>query len=124
MQWLLIFYRTAWRTSNTGIVVPMFKKDDHKDCNNYRGITLLSLPGKAWARVFEKRCRPIVEAPIQEEQCGFRMGRNATDKLFTRIHFMDKSREYGKEILLCLVDLEKGKDRIPRDNDRFAPGST
>ncbi|KAI3369681.1 hypothetical protein L3Q82_024524 [Scortum barcoo] len=36
----------------------------------HRGITLLSLPGKVYARVLERRIRPIVDPRIQEEQCN------------------------------------------------------
>ncbi|GAA6067179.1 uncharacterized protein LOC106910031, partial [Tachysurus ichikawai] len=43
----------------TGVVVPLFKKGDQRVCSNYRGITLLSLPGKVYARVLERRIRPI-----------------------------------------------------------------
>ncbi|KAI3353928.1 hypothetical protein L3Q82_005125 [Scortum barcoo] len=47
------------------------------------GITLLSLPGKVYARVLERRIRPIVDPRIQEEQCGFRPGRGTLDQLYT-----------------------------------------
>jgi len=39
-------------------------------CSNYRGITLLSHPGKVYSRVLERRLQPIVERQLQEEQCG------------------------------------------------------
>ena len=32
-----------------GIIIPLPKKGDLKDCNNWRGITLLSVPGKVMA---------------------------------------------------------------------------
>ncbi|TWW61106.1 hypothetical protein D4764_05G0011960 [Takifugu flavidus] len=54
----------------TGVVVPIFKSGDQRVCSNYKGITLLSLPGKVYARVLEKRIRLIVEPLIEEEQCG------------------------------------------------------
>ncbi|KAI3360020.1 hypothetical protein L3Q82_014355 [Scortum barcoo] len=49
--------------ANCRVVVPLFKKGDRRVCSNYsyRGITLLSLPGKVTARVLERRIRPIVE---------------------------------------------------------------
>ncbi|KAI3372720.1 hypothetical protein L3Q82_023182 [Scortum barcoo] len=41
-----------------------------------------SLPGKVYARVLERRIRPIVDPRIQEEQCGFhRPGRGTLDQL-------------------------------------------
>ena len=54
----------------TGVVVPLFKKGDQRVCSNYRGITLLSLPGKVYSRVLERRIRPIVEPWIQEYGVG------------------------------------------------------
>jgi len=52
-------------------------------CSNYRVITLLSLPGKVYSRVLERRLRPIVEPQLQEEQCGFCPGHGTVDQLFT-----------------------------------------
>lgn len=47
----------------------LFKKEDRRVCSSYRGITLLSLPGKVYARVLERRIRPMVEPRYQEKQC-------------------------------------------------------
>lgn len=47
---------------------PFFKKG--WVCSNCWGITLLSLPGKAFARVLERKVQRIVKPRIQEEQCG------------------------------------------------------
>ena len=40
------------------------KKRDKKKCTNYRGISLLSLPGKVYAKCLEKRYREIVEPQL------------------------------------------------------------
>ena len=59
LSWLTQFCSIA-RTSGavpldwqTGVVVPLFKKRDQRVCSNYRGITLLSLPGKVYSGVLE-----------------------------------------------------------------------
>ena len=120
MHWLWRMCQRAWLSGDTpedwrtGVVVPLYKKGDHKDCGNYRGITLLSLPGKVYAKILEKRCRPIVESRLHDEQCGFRAGRSTTDQIFTLHQLLEKSWEYGKEVYLCFVDLEKAYDRVPR----------
>ncbi|KAI3376581.1 hypothetical protein L3Q82_016461, partial [Scortum barcoo] len=60
LSWLTRLCNIAWRLGTvplewqTGVVVPLFKKGDRRVCSNYRGITLLSLPGKVYARVLER----------------------------------------------------------------------
>ncbi|KAL3987397.1 N-acetylgalactosamine 4-sulfate 6-O-sulfotransferase [Sarotherodon galilaeus] len=67
LSWLTRLCNVVWRSGavpldwQTGVVVPIFKKGDRRVCSNYRGITLLSLPGKVYARVLERRVRPLVE---------------------------------------------------------------
>jgi len=39
----------------TGVIIPIFKKGDRKLCTNYRGILLLSLPGKVYAKYLERK---------------------------------------------------------------------
>ncbi len=95
-------------------MVPLFKKGDRRVCSNYRGITLLSLPGKVYARVLERRIRPIVEPRIQEEQCGFRPGRGTLDQLYTVSRVLECSWEFAQPIHMCFVDLEKAFDCVPR----------
>ena len=121
INWLTRIYQIVWKTGKapaewqTGIVVPIFKKSDQKECSNYRGITLLSLPGKVFARIIERRCRDIVEPNIQETQCEFRAGRGTTDQIFTLQQILEESWEFGKPVYLLFIDLEKAYDRVPFD---------
>ncbi|KAK3556451.1 hypothetical protein QTP70_008265 [Hemibagrus guttatus] len=82
-------------------------------CSNYRGITLLSLPGKVYSRVLERRVRPLVEPWIQEEQCGFRPSRGTLDQLYTLHRVLKGSWEFAQPVHMCFVDLEKAFDRVP-----------
>ena len=46
---------THWKR---GLVVPLWKgKGDRQDCNNYRGMTLLSVQGKVFVQIFLERLR-------------------------------------------------------------------
>ena len=120
LSWLTRLCNVAWQLGTvpldwqTGVVVPLFKKGDRRMCSNYRGITLLSLPGKVYSRVLERRIRPIVEPRIQEEQCGFRPGRGTLDQLYTLRRVLEGSWEFAQPVHMCFVDLEKAFDRVPR----------
>ena len=78
-------------------------------------ISLLSLPGKVYAKCLERKCREIVESKLEDGQCGFRPGRSTTDQIFTLKQIFEKSWEYGKDLFACFVDLEKAYDRVSRD---------
>ena len=66
------------------VVVPIFKKTDWRVCSRTGGwgITLLSLPGKVYVGVLEKRIKLIAESQIQEKQCGFCPGSGMLDQLY------------------------------------------
>ncbi|KAK3575512.1 hypothetical protein QTP86_028226 [Hemibagrus guttatus] len=119
LSWLTRLCNIAWWSGTvpldwaTGVVVPLFKKGDRRVCSNYRGITLLSLPGKVYSRVLERRVRPLVEPRIQEEQCGFRPSRGTLDQLYTLHRVLEGSWEFAQPVYMCFVDLEKAFDRVP-----------
>ncbi len=47
-------------------------KGSKEECEIYRGISLLSIPGKAYGRIIIERVRRITETKLGEEQGGFR----------------------------------------------------
>ena len=119
--WLTRVCHIAWkfgktpRDWQTGVIIPIFKKGDRKQCTNYRGISLRSLPGKVYAKCLERKCREIVESKLEDGRCGFRPGRSTMNQIFTLKQIFEKSWEYGKDLFACFVDLEKAYDRVPRD---------
>ena len=57
-------------------IVPVYKgKGDRRDCVNYKGISILSIPGKIYGRVLINRVIESTKEQIAEEQGGFRSGR-------------------------------------------------
>lgn len=67
----------GWRT---GYFVKPPKKGDLSDCQNWRGIQLLSLPSKVFITLILERIRKAVDARLREEHAGFRAERSCTDQ--------------------------------------------
>ena len=67
-----------WKDS---VLVPVFKKNDRLICDDYCGISLLSVPGKVLANILLERPRQSVEPLLLEAQCAFRSGRETNDQL-------------------------------------------
>jgi hypothetical protein len=58
-----------WKESN---IVPIHKKGDKTDCNNYRGISILSTTYKILSNILLSRLMPYAEEIMGDHQCGFR----------------------------------------------------
>ncbi|TWW66954.1 hypothetical protein D4764_20G0009860 [Takifugu flavidus] len=120
LSWLTRLCNIVWTSGavlldwQTGVVVPLFKKGDRRVCSNYRGITLLSLPGKVYSGVLERSIHRLVEPRIQEEQCCSRPGRGTVDQLYTLSRVFEGAWEFAQPVHMCFVDLEKAFDCVPR----------
>ena len=76
--WLTRVFQVAWkfdktpRDWQTGVIIPIFKKGERKQCTSYREISLLSFPGKVfYIKCLERKCREIVELKLGDGQSGF-----------------------------------------------------
>ncbi|XP_045446396.1 uncharacterized protein LOC123654541 [Melitaea cinxia] len=90
-------------------------KGDRSDCDSYRGVSLLSVPGKVFARVLLNRLMKLSEQLLPETQFGFRPERGTCEAIFSVRQLQEKSREQGRNLYLCFVDLEKAFDSVPRE---------
>ncbi|XP_020604539.1 uncharacterized protein LOC110043431 [Orbicella faveolata] len=77
-------------------IVTLYKnKGDQSDCNNCRGISLLSIVGKVFARVALGRLQTLASRVYPESQCGFRAGRSTVDMIFSLHQLQEKCRMFG-----------------------------
>ena len=84
----------SWKKSK---LIPIFKnKGDILECNNYRGIKLMSHFMKLWERIIEARLREIVK--IRDNQFGFRPGMSTTEPVFALRQLQEKCREKNKDL--------------------------
>jgi len=64
-----------------GVLVKLPKKGDLRECNNYRGIMLLSVPGKVLNRILLDRIKDAVDPKLRDQQAGFRRNRSCADQI-------------------------------------------
>ena len=91
-----------------GIIVPIPKKGDLTDANNYRGITIMSVFAKLVSIILNNRLVKFAENSSQfnDFQYGFREKRSTTDCIFI-LHNMIKCTLDKKKKLYCtFVDFQ------------------
>ena len=97
-------------------IITIYKnKGSRGDCNNYRGISLLSIVGKLFARVILKRLQVLANRIYPESQCGFRAGRSTIDMVFSVRQLQEKCREQGRPLFMAFIDLTKAFDLVSRE---------
>ena len=101
-----------WKRS---IIVPIYKrKGDPKDCGNYRGISLLSVAGKMFARILLDRIRPHLLEHQRPEQSGFSPKKSTVDRILALRVLIERRREFRKPFLGAYVDFRKAFDSVHR----------
>ena len=98
-------------------IISIFKnKGSRTNCDDYRGISLLSIAGKILARVILNRInKHLVSSVYPEAQCGFRAGRGTVDMIFGLRQLQEKAREHNSDLYMVFVDLTKAFYTINRD---------
>ena len=118
---ILDFMNRCWKNKKTpeewktAVILPIFKKGQRNNCDNYRGISLLNTGYKIYSRLLTKRLKEIIEVILSEEQSGFRNGRSCIDNIFSLQQIIEKHREYNRETYMIFIDYEKAFDRVNRE---------
>ena len=122
LLWLHTLMCSVWSTGviptdwKRGLVVPIWKgKGDTRECNNYRGVTLLSVPGKVFARILLDRIRQQLLTHQRPEQSGFTPKRSTVDRILGLRVLTERMREFGRGLLAAYIDFRKAFDSVSRD---------
>lgn len=100
---------------NEGIIIKIPKKGTLNDCNNWRGITLLSIPSKILAKVIIRRISTAIDSKLRDEQAGFRAGKSCSDQIFALRNIIEQCTEWQRGLYLNFIDFEKAFDSIHRN---------
>ncbi|KAK9401924.1 RNA-directed DNA polymerase from mobile element jockey-like [Crotalus adamanteus] len=113
-------FRSFWKQGSIpqklkgASIVHLYKRKGNRQvCNNYRGISLLSVAGKIFARVLLNHLIDHLEQGILPEiQCGFRKERGTVDMIFAARQLQEKCQEQNCEPYATFVDLTKAFDTV------------
>ena len=100
MDRLLDLVHTTWKEQSVpedwtdAVLIPIPKKGDLFNCDNWRGISLLDVVGKVIARILQDCLQQLAEEELPESQCGFRKGKGCSDMIFGVRQVVEKSWEH------------------------------
>ena len=95
-----------------GVIIKLPKKGDLENCNNWRGVTLLSVPSKVLGRVIIVRIRDALDNKLRKEQAGFRRGKGCMQQIFILRNIIDQCLEWNSPLFINYVDFRKAFDSI------------
>ncbi|VDO72770.1 unnamed protein product [Schistosoma margrebowiei] len=90
------------------------KIGDLSKCDKYRGITLLSIPGKIFNRVLLNRMKDSVDTQLRDQQVGFHKDRSCTDQITTLRITVEQSIEWNSSLYINFIDYENSFDSVDR----------
>ena len=85
-------------------MIKLPKKGDLRDCNNYQGIMLLSVPGKVLNRIILERVREAVDPKLRDQQAGFRRNRSCADQTASLRIIVEQSTEWNSTLYINFID--------------------
>eukprot|EP00959_Pyramimonas_sp_CCMP1952_P044114 922089-Pyramimonas_sp.AAC.1 len=98
-----------WRRMKFRVI---FKKGDPAMPQNYRPIAILPVMAKLFSTVLYNRIATYIDARLGREQFGFRPGRGCADAIHIVRTIVEKSLEWGEELWVATLDVEKAFDRV------------
>ncbi|CAH1266623.1 Hypp3444 [Branchiostoma lanceolatum] len=97
------------------LVIPLPKKGNLRQCQNYRTISLISHPSKILLRVILKRLKTKAKELLAEEQAGFRPGRSTTEQIFNSRLIIEKHLQHQRDLFHNFIEFKKAFDRVWHD---------
>ena len=97
-------------------LIPVHKKGEYSDPNNYRGISLISCIAKLFTTILNKRLLKWGAANdvLTDAQFGFRPGFGTIDAIFALEALICSTLSKGKRLYCCFVDYKRAFDTVDR----------
>ena len=106
-------YPDSWTES---IIIPLFKKGNQNDPDNYRGISLCDICSKLYSSIINNRLQEWIEQNNLTGECqaGFRKDYSTVDHMFTLMAMIQKQFALNRKLNVAFIDFEKAFDSISR----------
>ena len=98
-----------------GLLIKIPKKGDTANCDNWRGITLLSIPSKVFTRILLNRIKEHVNHRLRKEQAGFCPNRSCIDHINTLRIIIEQCVEWSSRLYAVFINFEKAFDSVNRE---------
>ena len=98
-----------WKRS---VFIPIPKKDNAKECSNYRTIALISQASKVMLKILQASLQQYMNRELPDVQAGFRKGRETRYQIANICWIIEKAREFQKNIYFCFIDYAKAFDCV------------
>jgi len=98
------------------VILPIYKRGDVSDPNNYRGITLISCFAKLFTGIINERLKSWAESYdiITDAQFGFKPNCSTADAIFILNALIEKQLHNKHKLFCCYIDYRKAYDVINR----------
>ena len=102
---------SSWKLAN---VLPLFKKGNNSDLNNYRPVSLLSCVSKLLERIIFKHLFNYLRTNLllSKHQSGFQPGDSTTNQLSYIYHTIAEALDKKKDVCIIFCDISKAFDRV------------
>ena len=110
-------YPDSWTKS---IIVPLFKKGNQNDPNNYRGISLCDISSTLYGSIINNRLQDWIEQNnlMGECQAGFKKDYSTVDHMFTLMAMIQKQFALNRKLYVAFIYLRRPSIRY-RENYFF-----
>jgi hypothetical protein len=105
---------TLLRSWIEGVLCPVYKKGNKLDCKNYRGIFLLDVTYKVFAKILYDHLLHHANATVQHYQAKFQSGKSTTDQHFALRQILQKCNEFNITTHHLFIDFKATYDTLIR----------
>ena len=98
------------------IILPLYKKGDQSECGNYRGISLLNVAAKVFAKLVLTRFCHERDSRTRPTQAGFRSGKGCVNQIFTLRRVLEHRHKYQQPTVACFIDFRTAFDSVDRSS--------